>query len=85
MRKLHDPRIGIQNFEVSEISLGEPEEKLFKIGRDMKVIDLRKPAKAPPPVVSRISSAVLPTTPFRVNDCYCLDFNSYPFCGSVPT
>jgi len=33
MRKLHDPRIGIQNFEVSEISLGEPEEKLFKIVR----------------------------------------------------
>lgn len=40
--KLDDPRVGTQSFELSEISLGEPDKKLFKIGKDMKVIDLRK-------------------------------------------
>jgi hypothetical protein len=45
--KLHDPRIGIQNFEVSDIALGEPDAKLFKLPSNVKVIDLRKPARIP--------------------------------------
>ena len=42
LSKLQDPRIGIQNFEVSDISLAEPDAKLFKVFGKMKIIDLRE-------------------------------------------
>jgi hypothetical protein len=39
--KLQDPRIGMQNFEVSDITLGEPDAKLFELPGKSKIIDLR--------------------------------------------
>jgi hypothetical protein len=39
--KLQDPRIGIQNFELSDIVLGEPDPKLFELPSKSKIIDLR--------------------------------------------
>jgi len=39
--RLPDPRVGIQNFEVSEIVLTDPDAKLFRVSSKMKVIDLR--------------------------------------------
>jgi hypothetical protein len=45
--KLSDPRSGIQNFEVSDIVLGEPDPKLFELPSKSKVIDLREPARIP--------------------------------------
>lgn len=42
--KLQDPRVGVQNFEVSEIALTEPDAKLFKVSGKMKIIDLREGA-----------------------------------------
>lgn len=39
--KLQDPRIGTQNFEVSDITLGEPDVKLFEVPANSRVIDLR--------------------------------------------
>ena len=42
--KLQDPRLGVQNFEVSEIALTEPDAKLFKPAGKMKIIDLREGA-----------------------------------------
>lgn len=52
--KLQDPRIGTQDFEVTDIALGEPDAKLFKLPSHMKLIDLRKPARtaSPPATVS---------------------------------
>jgi len=47
--KLQDPRIGTQNFEVTDIALGEPEAKLFKLSSHVKLIDLRRPARTPSP------------------------------------
>ena len=43
--KLQDPRIGMQNFEVSDIALGDPDANLFHVPRNFKVIDLRKAAR----------------------------------------
>lgn len=40
--KVNDPRVGIQNFEVSDIVLGEPDVKLFALPTHSKIIDLRK-------------------------------------------
>ena len=40
--KVQDPRIGIQNFEVTDIALSEPDPALFKISGKMELIDLRK-------------------------------------------
>ncbi len=45
--KLQDPRIGMQNFEVSDVTLGEPDAKLFKVPHGSQVIDLRGPVKSP--------------------------------------
>jgi hypothetical protein len=45
--RLQDPRVGIQNFEVSDIALAEPDAKLFKVSSKMKVIDLRTHAGHP--------------------------------------
>lgn len=47
--KLQDPRIGTQNFEVSEVVLGDPDPKLFQPPGGSTVIDLRKPTKMPAP------------------------------------
>jgi hypothetical protein len=40
--KRQDPRFGRQNFEVSDIVLDEPDEKLFEVPGGFRVIDLRK-------------------------------------------
>ncbi|MGH9505018.1 MAG: hypothetical protein ACRD20_19360 [Terriglobales bacterium] len=48
--RLQDPRIGTQNFEVSDITLGEPDTDLFKVPGGSQVIDLRQRAKPPSPV-----------------------------------
>lgn len=40
--RLRDPRVGIQNFEVTDVALADPDAKLFKVGLEMKVIDLRE-------------------------------------------
>jgi hypothetical protein len=45
--RLQDPRVGIQNFEVSDIALSEPDAKLFKVSSKMKVIDLRTKNERP--------------------------------------
>jgi hypothetical protein len=47
--KLQDPRVGIQNFEISDIVLGEPDAQLFKLPGNSKVIDLRKSVNLPSP------------------------------------
>jgi hypothetical protein len=47
--KLQDPRIGTQDFEVSDIVLGEPDAKLFKLPPNSKLIDLRGPAQSSSP------------------------------------
>ena len=50
--KLQDPRIGSQNFEVSDITLGEPDAKLFQVPGKSKIIDLRKTTQTSSPVPS---------------------------------
>ena len=47
--KLQDPRIGTQDFEVSDVVLGEPDAKLFKLPPNSKLIDLRDPAQSSSP------------------------------------
>jgi hypothetical protein len=54
IRKRLDPRFGTQNFEVSDIVLGQPDAKLFQVPAGFKVIDLRSAtatssSPAPPP------------------------------------
>jgi hypothetical protein len=49
VRKWQDPRFGIQNFEVSEISIGEPDPKLFQVPADFKVV--------PPPETTQASGS----------------------------
>ena len=44
LSKLRNPRVGIQNFEVSDIVMSEPDGKLFKVSSKMKMIDLRTAA-----------------------------------------
>lgn len=45
--KRQDPRFGTQNFEVSDIVLGQPDSKLFAPPAGFKVIDLREEIQAP--------------------------------------
>jgi hypothetical protein len=45
--KLQDPRIGTQDFELSDVTLGEPDPKLFKVPPGSQVIDLRRQAGSP--------------------------------------
>ena len=45
--KLQDPRIGTQDFELSGITLGEPDPRLFKVPPGSEVIDLRRHAGSP--------------------------------------
>jgi hypothetical protein len=40
--KRQDPRFGIQNFEVSDIVLGQPDANLFQVPAGSRIIDLRK-------------------------------------------
>ncbi len=47
--KRQDPRFGIQNFEVTEIALGNPDSKLFELPAGSKVIDLRKASEISSP------------------------------------
>lgn len=42
VEKRQDPRIGTQTFTVSDISLGEPDARLFDMPSDYRVVDLRK-------------------------------------------
>jgi hypothetical protein len=45
--KLQDPRIGTQDFELSDITLGEPDPKLFKVPPGSQVLDLRRQVRSP--------------------------------------
>ena len=45
--KVQDPRSGTQEFEMSDIVLGDPDAKLFKIPKNATLYDLRSPAKSP--------------------------------------
>jgi hypothetical protein len=45
--KLQDPRIGTQDFELSDVTLGEPDPKLFKVPPGSEVIDLRRHVGSP--------------------------------------
>jgi hypothetical protein len=47
--KRHDPFSGTQNFEVSDITLGEPDAKLFEVPSGFKILDLRKPPEISAP------------------------------------
>jgi hypothetical protein len=47
--KRQDPRAGIQNFEVTDIVLGEPDTKLFEVPAGSKILDLRRPPEISSP------------------------------------
>jgi hypothetical protein len=47
--KRQDPRFGIQNFELSDIIVSEPDAKLFDVPQGAKVIDLRNPPEISEP------------------------------------
>lgn len=47
--KLQHPLSGTQNFEVSDITLGEPDAKLFEVPAGFKILDLRKPQEISAP------------------------------------
>jgi len=47
--KLQHPLSGSQNFEVSDITLGEPDAKLFEVPGGFKILDLRKPPEISSP------------------------------------
>ena len=47
--KRQDPRFGSQNFEVTDIALGEPDAKLFEVPSGSKILDLRKPPEISAP------------------------------------
>ena len=46
--KRQDPLSGTQNFEVSDITLGEPDAKLFEVPSGFRILDLRKPPELTP-------------------------------------
>jgi hypothetical protein len=50
--KLQHPLSGTQNFEVSDITLGEPDAKLFEVPSGFKILDLRKPLEITSPAAS---------------------------------
>ena len=50
--KRQDPLSGTQNFEVSDIALGDPDAKLFEVPSGFRVLDLRKPPEISSPSVS---------------------------------
>jgi hypothetical protein len=45
--KRQDTRFGTQNFELTDIILGQPDPKLFELPVGSKVIDLRKETQLP--------------------------------------
>jgi hypothetical protein len=45
---LQDPRVGTQKFQVIDISLGDPDSKLFRVPVGSQVIDLRKTSTTSP-------------------------------------
>jgi len=47
--KRQDPLSGAQNFEVSDIALGDPDAKLFEVPSGFKILDLRKPLEISSP------------------------------------
>jgi hypothetical protein len=47
VEKRQDPRAGTQKFEVQNLSLGEPDGKLFEPPADFRTIDLRKQSQRP--------------------------------------
>src|SRR6266481_370510 len=47
--KRQDPLSGTQNFEVSDIALGDPDAKLFAVPSGFKILDLRKPPEISSP------------------------------------
>jgi len=50
--KRQDPLSGTQNFEVSDIALGDPDAKLFEVPSGFKILDLRKPPEISSPPAS---------------------------------
>jgi hypothetical protein len=54
--KRQDPRGGDQNFEVSDIAVGEPDSKLFQVPAGFKVLDMRKPPEVSSPQSQATSS-----------------------------
>ena len=46
VEKRQDPRVGTQTFTVSDISLGEPDARLFDMPSGYRMIDTRKPNSA---------------------------------------
>lgn len=53
--KVQDPRLGSQKFEVSELVLGAPDTKLFKIPANSKVIDLREHTRPSSPAQNPVA------------------------------
>jgi hypothetical protein len=49
LSKRQDPRFGMQNFEVTDIILGDPDPKLFELPSSSKLIDLRNASELPAP------------------------------------
>jgi hypothetical protein len=47
--KLQHPLSGTQNFEVSDITLGEPDAKLFEVPSGSRILDLRQPREISSP------------------------------------
>jgi hypothetical protein len=41
--KRNDPRVGMQTFTVTEVSLSEPDPKYFQVPAQFKVVDMRSP------------------------------------------
>jgi hypothetical protein len=50
--KRQEPRAGEQNFEVSDIAVGEPDAKLFAPPSGFKILDMRKPQEISSPQAS---------------------------------
>jgi hypothetical protein len=50
--RLQHPLSGTQNFEVSDITLGEPDDKLFEVPSGFKILDMRKPPELSSPSAS---------------------------------
>jgi hypothetical protein len=47
-----DPRFGTQNFELTDIVIGEPDSKVFELPEGSKLIDLRKSSEIATPASS---------------------------------
>jgi hypothetical protein len=41
--KRNDPRVGVQTFTVTEVSLSEPDPKYFQVPARFKIVDMRSP------------------------------------------